>query len=83
MCNLGMDICTAYLHAATNEHDCKLCSDYIDNGIVTTPNARADTSAPVEPAVSSANRYPRQEHRAPSRFNDYVPLNYVSDETSA
>ena len=32
--------------------------DYIDNGIVRTPNAKADTSAPVEPAVFSASRYP-------------------------
>ena len=45
--------------------------------------ARVDTSAPVEPAPSLASRHPLREHRVPSRFNNYVPLSYVSDEMSA
>ena len=57
--------------------------DYIDNTIVTTPNISVDTSSQAEPTMSSASRYPRREHRVHSRFNDHVPLNYVSDETSA
>ena len=28
-------------------------------------------------------RYPRREHRAPSRYSDYVPISYVEDETSS
>ena len=55
--------------------------DYIDNGIVTTPNVRLHTS----------DRWNQQcfqqvgTHDVPSRFNDYVPLHvhYVSDKTSA
>jgi len=51
----------------------------MDNEI---PNASADSSATAEPVVPSEGRYPRRERRAPYRFNDFVPLNNVSDESS-
>ena len=53
--------------------------DDMDNA---TPNVSADSTGTAEPIVASEGRYPRQEHRAPSSFNDFVPLN-VSDESSA
>jgi len=48
-----------------------------------TPNASADSTGTTEPIVASEGRYPRRERRAPSRFNDFVSLNNVSDELSA
>ena len=50
---------------------------------IATPNTSADSTETAESIVASEGRYPRRERRAPSRFNDFVPLNNVTDEASA
>ena len=36
-----------------------------------------------ETVPTSTSRYPRREHRVPSRYSDYVPISCVEDETSS
>jgi len=54
-----------------------------DDDDVNTRDVNTDSTVPEGPAVSSESRYPRRERQAPSRFNDYVSLNNVSDGVSA
>ena len=59
--------------------------DY-DNEEVLNETDTATTSI-LPSAVPSkgvtSSRYPRREHRLPTRFNDFVALNCVDDETSS
>ena len=55
--------------------------DEADNATVTTPHTPMDTTSQAELAMPSG-RYPRREHRPPSRFTDFVSLDLVTDGTS-
>ena len=53
-----------------------------DDNIGTTLEDHAVETAITSPPLSTQSRYPRREHRAPSRYSDYVPISCVEDETS-
>ena len=55
--------------------------DEADDATVTTPHTPMDTTSQAELAMPSG-RYPRREHRPPSRFSDFVSLDSVTDGTS-
>ena len=55
--------------------------DDVDDTTATTSHTATDTTAPAESVVSSS-RYPRRQHRALSRFTDFVPLSYLTDGAS-
>jgi len=53
-----------------------------DDDIGMTLEDHAVETAITSPALSTQSRYPRREHRAPSRYSDYVSISCVEDETS-
>ena len=64
-----------------------------DNTFVNTPIEEAANTSEEEAAemgetttttsTTLPSRYPRREHRAPSRYSDYVPISCVEDGTSS
>jgi len=47
--------------------------------------AEMEETTATSPTATTTHlsRYPRREHRAPSRYSDYVLISYVEDETSS
>ena len=47
--------------------------------------AEMDETTATSPTTTATHpsRYPRREHRAPSRYSDYVPISYVEDKISS
>ena len=53
----------------------------VQNEADTTPTSMLPSMVPSN--VAPSNRYPRREHRPPTRFNDFVAINCIKDETSS
>ena len=49
--------------------------DAMNKTTVITPSAAPSSGCP--------SRYPRRDHRPPTRYNDFVPLNCIDDGTSS
>lgn len=64
-------------------HNLEIIDDYdeADDATVTTPHTPMDTTSQAELAMPSS-RYPRREHRPPSRFTEFVSLDLVTDGMS-
>ena len=39
-----------------------------------------ETATDGTSATTHSSRYPRREHRVPTRYSDYVPISYVKDK---
>ena len=59
--------------------------DYDDEEVLSETDTAATSILPsaVPSRGAPSSRYPRREHRPPTRFNDFVALNCVEDETSS